>query len=91
MSSEGDVEPGIILLHVGGAVLGAEFFDDRRYRFGVSDRSDFQFGPGVAGFDADGRVLEDVFIPLRVRTLDGQEVECVVLGNEPDRVGDGAT
>ena len=66
LGDDGNVELGIVLLHVVGAVLGAEFLDHGRDMFGVSDRSCLDFSFCAARIDANGRVLEDVFVPLGV-------------------------
>ena len=66
LGDDGNVELGIVLLHVVGAVLGAEFLDHGRDMFGVSDRSCLDFSFCAARIDVNGRVLEDVFVPLGV-------------------------
>jgi hypothetical protein len=91
VGEEGDVEFGIVLFHVAGAVLGAEFFDHGRHLFGVRDRSDLPISLCATGRDLDGRVLLHVLVPLCIGAGDGQEVELVVFRDEPDWDGDGTS
>jgi hypothetical protein len=55
VGEDGDVEFRIVLLHVAGTVLGAEFFDDGRDLRGGGDRSNLEFSLCATGLDSDGR------------------------------------
>src|SRR6266849_8040119 len=88
-SDNGNVELGIVLLHIAGPVLGAEFLDHRRDLFGVRNRNGIEFSFSVARGDPDRRVLEHVLIPLCVRASHRQQIQLVVVKYEPDRLRDG--
>src|ERR1700687_2630962 len=64
---DGYVEFRIVLFHVAGTVLGAEFLDHGRDLFGVSDGNRSEFGCVAARIDSERRVLEHILVPLCVR------------------------
>src|SRR5271165_1431986 len=86
-----NVELGIVLLHVAGPILLAEFLHHRRDPFGISNSNGLKFSICAARIDPNFRVLEHVLVPLRIRPLHRQEVKRRVLEYEPDRDRDTAS
>src|SRR5215469_2973176 len=79
----------VVLLHIPGAVLFAKLADYRVHcvRFGNWFNPEFRLrAPGI---NANLRVLEYVLIPVRVGTMDWQQVKSVAFSDEPNGIRDG--
>src|SRR5215470_2423166 len=90
-NGERDVELRVVLLDVRRAVLGAEAFDDGADLGAGGDRSRPSRPPAPFGAQGDGRMLERVLVPLRVRARHGQEIDRAALEGKPDGTGAFAT
>jgi hypothetical protein len=78
------IEFRIVLLHVSRAVLLMELLDHGFHRFGFRDRLRSELCFRAPRINPNRRVLEHVFVPLRVGALNGQEVELFAFQHEPD-------
>src|SRR5215510_14134098 len=88
---ERDVELRVVLFDVRRAVLGAEALDHGANLGAAGDRSRPSRPPSPLDGQGDGRMLEHVLVPLRVRTRHGQEIDRAALEGEPDGTGALAT
>jgi hypothetical protein len=77
-----------MLLHVSGTVLLAELLDHRFHGFGFSDGNGSEFRLRSSCINPNLRVLEDILVPLRDRTSNGQQVQLAALQDEPNGIGD---
>src|SRR5215831_1776932 len=86
-----NVELRIVLLHVADSVLLAEFLHYCGHLFGVRDRNSFELTLCAPRIDPDIRILEHVFVPLRIRPLHRQQVKVLPFQHKPDGLGDAAS
>src|SRR5215510_1475131 len=82
-----NIEFRIILLHLVGAVLAFELLDNGMYFGFVRNGPDFS-APffSIGGQEHRGR-LQNVLVPVAIRTLHGQQIKFVAFLNEPYWVG----
>src|SRR5262249_12225527 len=72
-----NVELRVILLHLVGAVLASEFLDNISHLGLIREGSNFS-GPFFSiGLQAHRALFQNVFVPVTIRTLDGQEMKFV--------------
>src|SRR5579863_9661794 len=79
------IEFRIILLHVLRPVFLTKLLDHRFHSFVIGDGSSLEPCFCAPCINSNGWVLQHVSVPLRVRTLHGQEVQLFVFQHEPDR------
>src|SRR5262245_41995277 len=86
-----NVKLRIILLYLFGAVLNFEVLDDVAYLRLIGYRCNFSAPFFAIGGQTHRRRLQDVLVPVTIRTLHGQKIKFVGFLDEPHRVGALAT
>src|SRR5208282_3247905 len=84
-----NVKLRVVFLDVPRPVLLPKFLHHRGDYLGIGDQSGLKFRGSGSGCNLNPGLVQQVLIPLRVRTFHRQQVKLVSLKHEPNRAGDG--
>ena len=79
MSKDGNVQLGIVFLHITRSILGTEFLNHRRNLALIRDRNTLEISLLHHRVDPNGRVLEQVLVPLCVRASHRQKAKRAIV------------